>query len=88
MTTMSMLSCRVCSPGTVKPCTRLTCRSSCLRSCTLRLCVLVLYLVRGVKSVPFRQTPFRLMDSRTSGGRCVLGCPLGSLPDTSGNLRM
>ena len=86
MTTMSMLSWRVGSPGTVKPCTRLTCRSSCLRSCTLRLCVLVLYLVRGVKRVPFKQTPLRRIESRTSCGRWVLGLPCGSLPETPGNL--
>ena len=86
MTTMFRPSWRVGSPGRLKPCTRLTCRSSCLRSCTFRLCVLVLCLVSGLNRVPFKHTPVRLMLSSTSGARWCTGCPCGSLPDTSGNL--
>ena len=56
MTTISMSSNRLGTPGMVQPCTRLICRSKSFLSCTFRLCVLVLCSDSGVKRVPFRQT--------------------------------
>lgn len=86
ITTMLRSSYRMGTPGIEKPWTRLTCRSSSFLSCTFKLCELVLLIVRGVKSVPFKQTRFLVMDSSTSSGTSVLGSPVLVLPDKSGNL--
>lgn len=82
MTTMSRPWCRVGTPGMENPWVRFTWRSSCFRSCTFRLCVSVV-LERGVKRVPFRQTPFFLIDSKISLGTVVFP----SEPVKSSNLQ-
>ena len=83
---MSRLSWRVFVLGIENPCTRFTWRSSCFRSCTFSDCVLVLSLFSGVNRVPFRHTPFRLMDAITSAGTTSLGLPSGPDPETFSNL--
>ena len=85
MTTMSRPLHREGTPGVLKPCTRLTCRSRALRRATLRDCVDVLEAVSGVKSVPLKQAPLRRMEARTAGSISRAGDPSGHVPETPGN---
>ena len=73
---------RAVAEGEQKERTRLTTKSKSLRSCTFKLCVDVFFLLRGVKSVPFKQTLLRRIESSTSAGTVVGGLPSAVAPDS------